>query len=133
LRHRILQGKPILVVEDDALQGLDLAEILKEAGACVIGPISSSEEAIGLVRRRACSAAIIDFRLRQFNAIPIGQELYEQEIPFIIHTGYDCLGVLPPHWRGCRVIVKPAGVNELVWTIAALVRWRRMARGAPDA
>jgi len=129
LRHRILQQElPILIVEDDALQGLDVAEMLKEAGASVIGPISDLEAAVGVARTKACSAAIIDFRLGAFNAIPLGEELHQRQIPFLIHTGYDCLGVLPSTWRGCRVIIKPAASEELVWTLAALVRWRRAAR-----
>lgn len=108
------------------LLGLDLAEMLKEAGASIIGPVASSEEAIALVRTTACSAAIIDFRLGSFNAMPIGQELQEREVPFVIHTGYDCLGVLPRHWRGCKVVIKPAATQELIRTVAVLVRWRLM-------
>jgi DNA-binding NtrC family response regulator len=131
LRRQVLQGAlPVLVVEDDAVQGLDLTEMLKEAGASVIGPISSMEAAIGAVRSKACAAAIIDFRLGDFNAIPLGEELHQRQIPFVIYTGYDCLGVLPRHWQGCRVVVKPAAVGELVRTIAALVRWRQSRDGA---
>ena len=134
MRRQILQqALPVLVVEDDAVQALDVMEMLKEAGASVIGPVASMEAAIAAVRAKSCAAAIIDFRLGDFNAIPLGEELHRQQIPFVIYTGYDCLGVLPRHWEGCRVVVKPAAAGELVRTVAALVRWRQMRDGAEDA
>ncbi len=121
----LLKGAPVLVAEDDLLQALDIAESLKEAGATVIGPVSRLDDALLLVRRGKCSAAILDFRLGDANIIPLGQELFRRNIPFVIHTGYDCTGVLPGQWRGCKLIWKPANIRYLVQTVAALVRWTR--------
>ena len=41
---------PILVVEDDAFQGLDITLSLKEAGAIVIGSLSDLNAAILVAR-----------------------------------------------------------------------------------
>jgi DNA-binding NtrC family response regulator len=123
-----LKGAPILLVEDDALQALDLAFSLKEAGAIVIGPLANPSDAIPVAREGNCLAAIMDFRLGTSDAIELGEELYRHDTPFIIHTGYDCADMLPEQWRGCKVISKPADIDHLIRTISALLRWKALTQ-----
>ena len=123
-RSVALKGAPILVVEDDAFQGLDLALSLEEAGAIVIGPVSDVNDAILVAREGNCLAAIMDFRLGTRDAIELGEELHRHHTPFIIHTAYDCAGRLPAQWHGCKLISKPADIPGLIRTIAALLRWK---------
>ena len=127
MRHgTLLEGTPILVVEDDTIQALDIAETLKEAGASIIGPVADLEEAVSIARSGRCGAAVLDFCLRGGDTIALGQELHRRQTPFVIHTGYDCLGMLPPQWQGCQLVSKPADSVKLVHTVAALLRWRRL-------
>jgi DNA-binding NtrC family response regulator len=128
----LLKGIPILLVEDDAVQALDMAESLKDAGAIVIGPVANLSDAIAMARQGGCHAAILDFRLGSGDSIPIGQELYRRQTPFIIHTGYDCADMLPAQWRGCRLISKPADIGRLIRAVAALLRWKERSRPGID-
>ena len=109
-----LNGTRVLVVEDDGLQALDIADCLEEAGAHVIGPIRALDEAIRTVRTERCGAAIIDFLLDSRNTIPLGWELFQRHTPFIIHTGYDCRRMLPMQWHHCPVVSKPANISDLI-------------------
>jgi DNA-binding response OmpR family regulator len=120
----ILKGVPILVVEDDLIQALDLAESLREGGASVVGPVCDPNEAVRLARENGCRAAVLDFQLGSRNTAQIALELQRQQTPFVIHTGYHCAELLPFHWPGCRVVAKPADIPRLVRTVAALVRWK---------
>ncbi len=122
----LFDGTPILVAEDDVLQALDLVEALQAAGASVIGPVGDLSHALELAREGACRAAILDFRLGSEDATSVGNELDRQQTPFVIHTGYDCRDMLPGQWRGCRLVQKPANIERLVYTVAALVRWQRL-------
>ncbi len=60
-----LEGRIILVVEDDYLVGEMLADLLVSAGAIVIGPIGWLEEAMGMAEDDGCvfDTAILDINL----------------------------------------------------------------------
>lgn len=124
----ILKGMPVLVVEDDQLQALDLVHSLKEAGALVIGPAADVSDANRIIQTFRCRAAILDFRLGTDDASPLAAELYRRRTPFVIHTGYDPSCIASPDWAGCKLIAKPSDMAKLIKTIAVLVRWRRLAR-----
>jgi DNA-binding response OmpR family regulator len=125
-RSTLLKGAPILVVEDDLVQALDLAESLREAGACVLGPVSDLNEAVRLARAGNCRGAILDFQLGSSNAVQIAHELESLETPFVVYTGYHCADQMPSHWWGCRLVSKPANMARLVRTLAALMRCKRL-------
>jgi DNA-binding response OmpR family regulator len=130
LRHStILKGAPILVVEDDLIQALDLAESLKEAGASVLGPTSNLDEAVRVAQGGHCRGAILDFRLGARDAMPIAHEFQRCQIPFVIHSGYQCADQVPADWLGCKLVSKPANIPKLIRTMAALMRWRRLLAG----
>src|SRR5512132_362784 len=62
-RPRKLSGARILVVEDEVFIALDLQATLTDAGAEVIGPSFTLEQAFTLASRENLSAAILDVRL----------------------------------------------------------------------
>lgn len=119
-----LKGRSILVVEDDAIQAIDLTETLKEAGARVIGPAWNADTAMQLARSNTFSAAVLDYRLCSRNCMSVANELNQRHTPFIILTAYDAWVRLPHSWHGCRLVTKPANMAKLVRTIAALIRWK---------
>lgn len=124
---KILKGMPVLVVEDDQLQALDLAHSLMEAGALVIGPAADVSDANRIIQTRPCRATILDFRLGTADASPLAAELYRRRTPFVIHTAYDPSGIVSPDWTGCKLIPKPSDMANLIKTLAVLLRWQRLA------
>lgn len=122
------EGMPILVAEDDMLQALDLSNSFEDAGATVLGPATRIEEALGLLDKNNCGAALLDFKFGRQTADPLIDDLYRRRIPFVVHTGYWDI-MLPQKWPGCRVIPKPASIPHLVQTVAKLVRWRSSNTG----
>lgn len=122
-----LAGTRILVVEDDALQALDLAASLAEAGAAIIGPVASLNEASDLVLENTCDAAILDLRLRDRNATALARQLLQQGVPFIVYTGYPDSAFFKSDWPGYELVTKPADLKHLMRRVAALIAWKRSA------
>jgi two-component sensor histidine kinase/CheY-like chemotaxis protein len=83
----------ILLVEDEALVGMLLREILEEIGCTVTGPISDLEEAQHVAQAAPFEAAILDVNLGGSFAYPVAEVLQTRRIPFVFLTGYaqDCV------------------------------------------
>ena len=60
-----LAGLRILIVEDNPIISLDVAETLADAGAIVIGPAHTVTQALKLVDGGGLDAAVLDYRLEQ--------------------------------------------------------------------
>jgi len=111
-----LAGRLILIIEDEPLIALDVAQALEMAGATAI-MAHSIASATPLVEHEKLAAAIIDFRLRDGNAGALCFRLKSRRIPFILHSGYQHEG------EACKpaaVIPKPAPIGALVDALAAL-------------
>ena len=108
-----LFGRSILIVEDEALVALDIADCLTQRGARVI-VTSSVKGALEHIEDGAISAAIIDRSLRDGLCTPICKQLNQRAIPFIMHSGYGDLDA--PCLSGVH-LPKPASPSEIVAVI----------------
>jgi DNA-binding response OmpR family regulator len=120
----LLAGRRIMVLEDDLMQALDLSASLSDAGALVLGPVATLDEAAQLVSAGNCDAAILDLRLRDRNATALARRLLTERIPFIVYTGYPDSAFFRSDWPGHELVTKPANIDELIGKIAALIAWR---------
>jgi DNA-binding response OmpR family regulator len=100
-------GTVILVVEDEALIGLDLTMTLEEAGAIVVGPIATVAAALSVVETSRLSAAILDVRLGAEEVGPVAAVLAAKGVPFLFHTGHGNSKELTS-WRDRPIVQKPA-------------------------
>lgn len=122
-RHA-LRGRRILVVEDEALVAMLVEDELADAGAEVIGPASSVDQALDLVERMAATgrglhAAVLDINLQGTMVSPVADRLAELGVPIVFATGYG---------HGCNrgahgaapLLMKPFGSDELIAAIEEL-------------
>lgn len=117
--------KRVLVVEDDALLGLDIATQLVDAGYEVVGPAISVAAAIKLMDQ--IDAAVLDVNLGRETAEPVAIELRARATPFIVLSGYSS-EQHPPGFHGAPTLVKPARPEDLV---AVLGTCMSEATGSP--
>lgn len=83
-------GKNILIVEDESIIAMEMAEAVEAAGGTVLGPVASVEAAMELVNgKEHIDAAILDVRLQDGISIEVAQVLKRDGIPLIFVTGYD--------------------------------------------
>ena len=106
-------SKRVLVVEDDALLGLDIAEQLADAGFEVIGPAISVAKAFRLMEQTACDVAVLDVNLGNETAEPVAIELRARGTPFVVLSGYSS-DQHPPGFHPAPTLAKPARPEELV-------------------
>lgn len=108
-----LRDQRVLVVEDEALVAMELARVLTSAGAHVVGPAGSIEEALDLVNRHTIDRAVLDVNLGGRMVTPVARALSERAIPFIYLTGYQEPGV-----DDGPVLRKPATSELLLGALA---------------
>ena len=118
VRHP-LDGRTVLVVEDDFLVGQDLRSVLEAAGARALGPVDDIAKACTVARTEAIDGALLDVRMWDQTAAPVAVELAQRDIPFIVISGYPEQEV-PPAMRGAAYLAKPVQRLELVRLAQAL-------------
>jgi two-component sensor histidine kinase/PAS domain-containing protein len=83
-----VSARRVMVVEDEALVGLVLADQLADMGLSVIGPCSSVAQARAAVAEHDFEAAILDVNLGGELVYPVAELLTARGIPFVFLTGY---------------------------------------------
>jgi CheY-like chemotaxis protein len=113
-------GKSFLLVEDEALIRMMLADMLEELGHRVTAEAGSLAEALSLARDAAFDIAILDINLAGSVSVPAAEVIAERGIPFLFASGYSEAGV--PRALGDRPMLrKPFQLKELQGAIRALL------------
>ncbi|MGN6512090.1 MAG: response regulator [Lysobacteraceae bacterium] len=119
-----LHGLHLLLVEDDYLLALGLADSARDLGAEVFGPVGAVDDALALVRQLPeLDAAILDVNLGNETIYPVADALLARGVPFVFSTASD-IAALPARFRGVPVCRKPF---DLATFHAALGRLRTAA------
>jgi CheY-like chemotaxis protein len=107
-------GRRVLVVEDEAVVGMLLHDMLTLLGARTIGPAGSVGRALALLEAEAASldGAILDIKLGREDVYPVADRLRMLELPFIFLTGYG-LPAIPRGYADAPVIEKPFELSDL--------------------
>ncbi|WP_149538205.1 response regulator [Siccirubricoccus phaeus] len=114
-----LNGRRILVVEDEALVAMLVEDALLEAGATVLGPAATVAEALALIERDLPEVAVLDLNLAGETSTPVADVLAARGVPFVVATGYGAEG-LPPGHGSVPVLAKPYDPDDLTQAIAQL-------------
>jgi CheY-like chemotaxis protein len=124
-----LASRRILIVEDDYVIAMELAEALEERGAVISGPVGSVDEAIELLRREdRMDAAILDINLGRETVFPVAGELMLRVVPFLFTTGYDNW-IIPQAYAAAPRIEKPTDPLALIRALGDILGPRlRIAR-----
>lgn len=102
----------ILVVEDEFLIAIHVADIMADLGFTVAGPVGNVGQALALTGEDRIDGAILDVNLSGQLVFPLAQALADRHIPFILTSGYDPSG-LPAEWRDRPHLRKPVVESEL--------------------
>ena len=85
---RPIAARRVLIVEDEALVALVLADQLTDMGISVVGPCSSVAAAKSAALANELDAAILDVNLGGELVYPVADLLAAKGVPFIFVTGY---------------------------------------------
>ena len=85
----ILDGRKILIVEDEMLVMMNLEVALEDMGCSSICPVASVIKALSLLNEQNFDLAILDVNLSGEKSYPIADILIARGIPFAFSTGYS--------------------------------------------
>ena len=117
---RPLQGRKILVVEDEAPIALSLAAGVAQAGGTVIGPVASVAAAYAAMADHTLDGALLDIRLRNETSFALADVLAVLGIPFIFVSGLSS-ALMPYTHRDRPLFDKPYAVSEVIATLGRLL------------
>ena len=119
-----LQGRQVLVVEDEYLIADDLRYALEGAGAAVLGPVADVAGAFGLIDGGdRIDAVLLDINLNGRSAFPVADALIARDIPVAFATGYDD-GAIPERFAAVVCIEKPSKGQQIVEMLSSLLAER---------
>ena len=100
----------LLVVEDDVLIRMLLADMLGEIGYTVAAEAASIDEALEATKNADFDIAILDANLNGQPVSPVADALIARGTPFVVATGY---GDLPKPYRDRPTLRKPFQIDGL--------------------
>jgi PAS domain S-box-containing protein len=103
----------VLVVEDEPIVALEIAQVLDAAGFDVAGPVGSTPAALQLLKHGGCDAAVLDINLGGETSEAVALELLRRGTPFVILSGYS-RDQYPPAFRNAPALMKPLRPEHLV-------------------
>jgi CheY-like chemotaxis protein len=114
-----LSGRSVLVVEDDYFLARDACEWLQEAGATVVGPVASAEQAHGLMQASLIDLAVLDINLGFGPTYEVATQLRASGVPFLFATGYDEVAI-HEDFKDQPRLEKPFSGKQLIKAITDL-------------
>jgi len=114
-------GKCVLIVEDNAILALDLADSIQRLGASDIITVGSVEKALSQVKAGGFDFAIMDVKLRGQTSFEVASILAETGVPFIFATGYGSKIAVPEQLAHIKILTKPVDDFTLSDALARLL------------
>ena len=108
-----LQGKRVLVVEDDYGLATDIVDQLSSAGVSVIGPSATVGNALLLLEGHRIDAAVLDINLGGEMVFPVADTLAERGAAIMFLTGYDA-ALVPRRFAQYVACEKPLSDREML-------------------
>jgi len=112
----------VLLVEDEPLVAMGIADQLIEAGAIIVGPCPTARRAIETLQATDVDVAVIDFVLADSNSEAVQDALERKGVPFVVLTAYP--PVLVRRNQNQRILSKPIATELLCSTVGALCNRR---------
>ena len=111
----------VLVVDDEPLIAMLLADWLEEQGVEVIGPAHTVAQAMALIEEGKVDAAVLDVSLAEGKSYAAADLLASKGIPFAFATGHGAEGI-DPRFKDIQIISKPFNFDGVQKMLAALLK-----------
>jgi CheY-like chemotaxis protein len=114
----LLNGRRVLVVEDEYFIADDMRRVFEENGAQVIGPVGNIDDALAMIEETPrIDGAVLDINLREVMVFPVADALRARGVPFVFATGYE-ENAVPNRLRDaihCEKPIEPARLAEALF------------------
>lgn len=117
----VLQGKSVLMVEDEYLIADALCSAFEMENMRVVGPFPNVASAMeALDQRLKVDVAILDVNLNGERVYPLADRLIADNIPIVLTTGYGG-DAIPSHYEHLQRLQKPVHLHELFECLSGLL------------
>jgi CheY-like chemotaxis protein len=117
----LLEGRLVLVVEDEYMIADEIAGMLAAAGAETLGPVARVSDALHLIAAAGrIDGALLDVNLRGEAVWPVVDALRARGVPVVLATGHDA-SAIPPSYAGLPRCEKPATWRDLGHALAQVL------------
>lgn len=113
-----LTGIRVLIVEDEPIVAMGIADQLVEAGAIIVGTFRTVTTAIKAVHANEIDAAVVDFVLADGESGPVQDALEQKGVPFVVLTAHPPVTVRRN--QNQQILSKPATAELLCSTVRSL-------------
>ena len=103
-----------LVVEDEAVIGLDICDGLEAFGYVAAGPFTHCRQALGWLQRFTPSLAILDYALRDGACMERTRELQSRRVPLLIYSGHGRTRDFATEFPDVPWLGKPAALASML-------------------
>lgn len=112
--NETIQGRHVLLVEDEYFIAEDLRRSFADAGANILGPVPTAARALELVESESrVDAAVLDVNLRGEMVYPLVDTLMAAGVPMVFVTGYDAIEI-PDRYRHISRCEKPTSAGKVI-------------------
>ncbi|MEM6742227.1 MAG: hypothetical protein AAF676_00650 [Pseudomonadota bacterium] len=111
----------VLIVEDDALQAMDLQEMALSLGADEVALADSAADALSMIAMAPPQAALLDNVLLDGSSRPVAERLAALGLPFAVTSGASASS-LPPILANAPRLTKPASTAAMRSVLSRLLR-----------
>ncbi|HEV7278074.1 MAG TPA: PAS domain S-box protein [Devosiaceae bacterium] len=115
-----MNGKRILLIEDEALVAMEIESELLAAGCVVVGPAGNIASAQRLIEEAEIDAALVDANLAGRPVDELAAALTSRGVPFAFATGYGRDG-LPRDFQDSPMLTKPFSREQMLETVKQLL------------
>ncbi len=107
--------KRVLVLEDEVIVAMDLAQTIEDDGHEVVGPFHSVETAMGALADTLPDCAVLDVNLGDGNTSEGVAEMLAGRAPFLFLTGYEMAGAtIFERFPDAERLPKPLSLDRLL-------------------
>ena len=121
----------VLVVDDEPLIGLLVADWLGELGYGVVGPVGQAGEAMAHLDRDAADAVLLDVSLGAGDSFQLADKAREKGLALAFITGRSALD-LPQRFQGVPVLAKPFDFAAMETLMGSLLNGSPSVRAQSD-
>jgi two-component SAPR family response regulator len=125
-----LNGRSVLVVEDEFLLAMELESLLSQRGCTVLGPVPTIDQALTMLDRETPELAVLDVNLKGERATPVAAALQDRGVPFVLITGYSRIQLSEPELRDAPRLDKPVNGRDLRCALAHALKAAGNGRGS---
>lgn len=116
-----LAGCRILVVEDEYLLAIGIADEIEDHGGIVVGPMTTLDDGIRALEEHKPDAAIVNINLGPDKVYPLADQMRAKDVPFVFASSED-RAAIPDRFNDVPLHSKPI---SMVNAAAALMRTSR--------